>query len=73
MGLTRTDLIVAVGIIGTIAIIGVGWSYFIGWLLGCGLVYLGFLQNPHTLGVVFAGMSGIILGLHTLLSFGGKR
>jgi hypothetical protein len=63
----------AIGIIGTLAIVGVGWTYFIGWLLGCGLVYLGFLQNPHTLGVVFAGMSGIILGLQTLISFGGKR
>lgn len=73
MGLTRTDLIVAIGIVGTIAILGMAWTYFIGWLLGCGLVYLGFLQNPHTIGVVFAGMSGIILGLHTLLSFGGKR
>ena len=71
--MTRNETLLAIGIIGTIAIIGVAWCYFLGWLLGCGLVYLGFLQNPHTLGVVFAGMSGIILGLQTLASFGGKR
>lgn len=71
--MTRNETLLAIGIIGTIAIIGVSWCYFLGWLLGCGLVYLEFLQNPHTLGVVFAGMSGIILGLQTLLSFGGKR
>ena len=71
--MTRTDLIVAFGIVGTIAVLGTAWSYFIGWLLGCGLVSLGFIENPHTIGFVFAGMTGIILGLQTLASIGAKR
>lgn len=71
--MTRNETLVAIGIIGTVFIVGVSWCYFVGWLLGCGLVYLGILQNPHTLGVAFASLSGIILGLQVLLSFGAKR